>query len=177
MRFGLGLSRKTAYFLLAAAIGIVMFSSGEAAAGDAKRVPGSICRFENQSVHRASAAKGGGFQNTSGASQTVICPITKDDLSAAMSVYVRVDDTLGETSCQVVWFVGDSFVAQALRSDVQDFVGATKDLEIRERDQRQQRRLHVCRPVHAAQHVQRLRTAVVRGMTTLSQSRGSRGQE
>ena len=129
MRFGLGLSRKTAYFLLAAAIGIVMFSSGEAAAGDAKRVPGSICRFENQSVHRASAAKGGGFQNTSGASQTVICPITKDDLSAAMSVYVRVDDTLGETSCQVVWFVGDSFVAQALRSDVQDFVGATKDLE------------------------------------------------
>lgn len=126
-RFGLSAPRTC--FLLAAAIGLVMLASGDAAAGDAKRVPGTICHFANQSVHRASAVKGGGFQNTSGSTQVVICPITKDELGTDIDVFVRVDDTLGNTGCKVSWFDGALTVDEVNPSSVFDFLGVTKDLE------------------------------------------------
>ncbi len=126
MSSAVGLSKPRTYFLLAAAIGLVMLASGDAAA-DAKRVPGSVCRFVNQSAQSSSAVFGG-FQNKSGITQTVICPIARDFLHEDIRVYVRVDDNPLNTACNVVRFSGKATPVIFNPTGTEDF-GDTIDVQ------------------------------------------------
>lgn len=90
--------------LLAAGAATAVFAPVPSAFGDAKRLNGMSCSFDNETAHLSQDRTDALFRNTSGAARTVICPIVEEDVGGGtqMMVVVRADGAVAAGSCRVV---------------------------------------------------------------------------
>ena len=68
---------------------VAALATASDAAADAKQISAVACAYQLQGSVVLPYSRDSRFQNTSGATQTVICPIVKEVLAGTMRVFVR----------------------------------------------------------------------------------------
>lgn len=102
-------ARVTWYGLKATIVAVALATTLDATAGDAKHVSGVACFFQDNSGH-FSHNRASHFQNTSGTSRVVTCPIVKDIIAGSVSVFLRASNTVDPNTCFVTRRFGGASV-------------------------------------------------------------------
>lgn len=96
------------YGLKAAIVALALATTLDATAGDAKHVSGVACFFQDNSGH-FSHNRASHFQNTSGTSRVVTCPIVTDIIGGSVSVFLRAMTQVNPNTCFVTRRFGGAF--------------------------------------------------------------------